>query len=146
MIQRVVYDEKIKYQPVRRVVSKRLSDRRLWKSIEENGCQKAASRLTRGFAYLCWGAGTRAVVWREIRGTYREPFAGMDDDSLEFLYHCKKEYLAWCNICEKKGINHRVVMDVLYFGKSLSEIDKDHGRRHGWAHQNILAALALYTK
>ena len=89
----------------------------------------------------------RVSRWSETRNGYQDfAFFDSDDKSLEFLSVCKRDYLAWCDVCEKYGLNRHAVMDVLYFGVSLAEVDKSYGRRHGWCMQNILEALALYRK
>lgn len=129
-----------------RVVSRRLQDRRLWEQIENLGFRKAAYCLTKGYSYICWGGHLRAVSWKEVRGSYREPYADFDDETLEFLFRCKCDYLRWSRLCDSLGLNRGAVMDILYFGKSLSAVDKSYGRRHGWAAANILAALSLYRR
>lgn len=146
MVKRLDCDLNFKHSKGRRVISRRLSDRRLWQNIEDYGLQKAAYCLTRGYAFLCWGGNTRAVIWREVRGAYVEPYSNFSDETLAFLSRCKHDYLRWCAHCEAYNLNYRAVMDVLYFGKSLSDVDKSHGRRHGWGHRTVIEALLLYRK
>ncbi len=146
MVKRFECDLSLNSPKGRRIISKRFSDRRLWQNIENAGLQKASYCLTRGFAYLCWGGNTRAVIWREVRSPYAEPYSNFSDETLEFLSQCKHDYLRWCVHCEKVNLNHRAVMDVLYFGKSLSDIDKLYGHRHGWGHRTIISALSLYRQ
>ena len=129
-----------------RVVSRRLQDRRLWAQIEAFGFQKAAYCLTRGFAYICWGGRLKAISWQEVRSGYQDTYSALNDETLEFLFRCKQDYLRWSRLCDSEGLNRHAVMDILYFGKSLSVIDKSYKKRHGWAAANILAALALYRR
>lgn len=99
-----------------RVVSRRLQDRRLWEQIENLGFRKAAYCLTKGYSYICWGGYLRAVSWKEVRGSYREPYADFDDETLEFLFRCKRDYLRWSRLCDSLGLNRGASGLAVIFG------------------------------
>lgn len=128
----------------KRLCRRRLQDARLWEQIEGNHLERAAIRLCRGYSYICWGGRIKTSSWVECGISSRDPFLCMEDDSLDYLIRCKKEYLRWAEECDRNKLHRTAVMDILFFGKSAGEVEKNYRKRHGWAVKNLVEALKLH--
>ena len=131
---------------LKKIISKRLQDRRLWLQIEQKGLSRAVYYLSKGLGYLCWGGRVRARILSEVMGQYLGAFDYADEETLDFLIRCKNDYLRWFELAQKNGYVPQAVVDVLYFGTSLSDVDKKYQRRHGWALKNIIESLDYFRK
>ncbi len=131
----------------KRLFRKRLQDMRIWNQICAAGFEAAAVRLCRGYGFMCFGGRLRTSSWSERICKSCNPDGGnLSDASLDYLVRCKREYLAWVDECVCAKINHRAVMDILFFGRNLQEVEKIYCRRHGWAILNLMQAIELYRK
>lgn len=130
-----------------RLNRRRLQDIRIWNQICRHGFEQAAVRLCRGFGFICRGGRLQTCSWSErISRSYNPDGGDLSENTLDFLLRCKKDYLAWAEQCANAGVNHRAVMDVLFFGRSVREVEKIYCHRHGWAISNLIQSLELYRK
>ena len=99
-----------------RFYRRRLQDARIWNRIRAQGYEDAAANLCYGFAYLCWGGRAITSSWCERVSTSFNPNPeNLSEGRIEYLQHCRKDYLAWADECQKHGIKHRAAMDILFF-------------------------------
>lgn len=130
-----------------RFYRRRLQDARIWNRIRAQGYEDVAANLCYGFAYLCWGGRAITSSWCERVSTSFNPNPeNLSEGRIEYLQHCRKDYLAWADECQKHGIKHRAAMDILFFGKGTKEVEQIYGRRHGWAMSNLLQSFEFYRK
>lgn len=131
----------------RRLFRKRLQDVRIWNQICAAGFEAAAVRLCRGYGFICFGGQLRTSSWSErINKSYNPDSDSLSENCFDYLLRCKRDYLAWAEECDKAGINHRAVIDVLFFGRNLQEVEKIYRHRHGWALSNMLQSFEFYRK
>lgn len=123
---------------------RRLQDAVIWEMIEENKFGREAIRICRAVHYICWGGRckTSQLVSTCERGGFETVLS--DVEFAEYLIRCKADYLEWVKNCQAHGVNSRAIVDILYFGKTLGEMDRKHSKRHGWAMENLKAGLFLY--
>ena len=126
---------------------RRLQDIRIWRHINEKGFERVAVRLCQGYKFICWGGRMRTSSWSEkISRSYHQDVDSFNNDSLDYLMHCKKDYLHWADACEQEGVNHRAVMEIIFFGRNTTEVERMFRHRHGWALKNMMQAFELYRK
>lgn len=115
----------------------RISEARLWERL--TGFQQhAAGLLEAGFRLVVDGNTVRAASYERLGHQHRNL-----TDRDEKL---RSDYLGW--VAEMQRLHQLVdpVLDVIVFGKSCREVDRDRGRRKGWAADCVKGALWLYVK
>lgn len=123
---------------LRRRVTRRALDARLWESLDLDQ-QCAAERIAAGFAILSRGIGVQssALGKPRIDGTPLEP---------DYPVRLVEDYFRWGQACQREGLEHAMVMDVLGYGFSCAETDRRRRRRKGTAAAELRAALDLFCR
>lgn len=119
-------------------VTRRVLDARLWNSLDLDQ-QRAAERIAAGFAILSRGLGVQgsALGKPRVDGTPREP---------DYPVQLVEDYFRWGRACQREGLEHAMVMDVLGYGFSCAETDRRRRRRKGKAAEELRAALLLFCR
>ncbi len=114
----------------------RRQDRRLWSSLSDDEC-RAAQQIYYGFQILVSGSGFKTQSFKPVVDGHRgwvEP----DSELVEF-------FTAWARGAAR-DISVTSVLDILVFGKSCREIDRERQKRKGFAKKNLREGLEIYLK
>lgn len=123
---------------------RRVQDERIWRQIGDQHLEREAIRICRAFHFITFGRGIRtSQLVESFERSGLESFLN-DQDFLDYLIRCKEDYLKWINLCKKEKIQYYAIIDILYFGLSITEVEKSYRKRHGWAMKNLVQGLKLY--
>ena len=53
----------------------------------------------------------------------------------------RRTYMEWAGLGVGGKFNHGAALDIIAFGKDLKTVDTNRRKRHGWAKENLIAAL-----
>jgi len=115
---------------------RRIVDARLWDAMT-GAQQDAALQIAEAFEAMSSGLGYRTSDWQHIPGTA----AGGAGAAHSRLIH---GYVEWTKNCHREKISHAMVVDILVFGSSCRQQDRDRRLRGGSARRNLMDGLTLY--
>lgn len=118
---------------------RRLLDARLWESLPREA-QDAATDIAYSYEALTKGMGAATSNWARVPGA-RNPSAVANGYG-----RLSGHYMDWARACQKEGISHSMVIDVVCIGVSCSALDRDRRVRKGTTRQNLYDGLMLYAR
>jgi hypothetical protein len=116
---------------------RRIVDARLWNAMSPLQRQ-AALQVTLAFEVMGKGLGYKISSWESTSG-------GGHDSAIDAHARLIGHYIDWTKRCFKNKISHSMIIDVLVFGSSLGQSDRDRRLRKGSARRNLLNGLSLYA-
>lgn len=117
---------------------RRIVDARLWDQMTLHQ-QEAALKIDYGYNIMSKGLGYR------ISSADKERISGSrKHDINDFQAEQMRFYIHWANICIKENLCHAACIDILIFGKSCRQVDKDRRIRKGWAKHNLFECLSIF--
>lgn len=118
------------------IAMRRRSEARLWESFTPDH-ERAALRIGGAFMVIERGVGLQESM---LAQAMREggPGGGLPTTALI------DDYFAWGRECTRRRISHAAIMDVLGYGKSCRQVERDRRRRNGWAREELAQGLDLY--
>ncbi len=114
----------------------RRQNKRLWESLSDEEC-RAAQKIYCGFQILVSGSGCKTQSFKPVVDGCRgwvEP----DSELVEF-------FAIWARSAAR-DISVTSVLDILVFGKSFRDVDRERQKRKGFAKKNLLEGLEIYLK
>jgi hypothetical protein len=117
---------------------RRIVDARLWGAMTAIQ-QIAAMDIAVTVESLSAGLGFAKVDLNHVRGS-----AG--GNASEAHGHKIRAYFEWAQKCHHLKISHAMILDILVFGHSCRQADRDRRVRAGSARQNLMDGLDLYCK
>lgn len=114
-------------------------DARLWESLRGEE-QDAAIEIAFSFEAITKGMGFATSNWRRIPGS-RNPAGAANG-----FARLTSSYMDWARACQKEGISHSMVIDILCYGISCNALDRDRRTRRGFSRGNLVAGLSLYAR
>ena len=118
---------------------RRITDARLWNAMSAPQ-QDAALQIEFGFRLTTKGIGYRTSDPSRI------PNSKTHNNETEHQTAVISSYFDWSITCQKSGLSHTAVIDILAYGLSCRKVDKARRLRNGWARTNLLDCLTLYCK
>ncbi len=119
---------------------RRMIDARLWDSLPREA-QDAAIDIAQAYEALTKGMGpATASNWAHVPGPRN---AGADRNAYGRL---SGTYMDWARSCQKEGVSHSMVIDIVCMGISCSALDSDRRVRKGTSRQNLYDGLMLYAR
>ncbi len=110
----------------------RKADRRLWDSFSDDQI-RAAQLIYTGFKMRVSGADIRTQVFSCMpRGHFN-----LNNTSSDLL----EKFAIWSREAHESGISIGCILDIVVFGKSCREVDREHCKRKGFAKKNLLSGL-----
>jgi hypothetical protein len=116
---------------------RRIVDARLWAALTP-AQQTSALEIALAFETLGRGLGYIASDWKRIPGCRGQSNAA---DAHARLVNT---YIDWTQRCQRKKVSHAMIVDVLVFGFSCRQVDRDRRQRTGTARKNLVDGLCLY--
>ncbi|MBL4906404.1 MAG: hypothetical protein JKX94_03055 [Sneathiella sp.] len=113
----------------------RKPDKRLWDSLSEDQ-DKAARQIYYGFKLLVGETGFRTQGFSGMPRMTSNRYDGSSD--------LVEKYRLWARSVCKTGVSVHGVIDILIFGKSCREVDRELRKRKGFAKKNLLAGLGFF--
>lgn len=118
--------------------SRRVSDARLWDSLSVPQ-QDAAREIARGYRLLSSGLGYTLSDWERVPGSRTH-------NAVNGQQHAVRDYADWVKRCDREGVSHSLIVDILFFGFSCRALDRDCRARTGMARANLGRGLALFCR
>lgn len=113
----------------------RKADKRLWESLSQDQYD-AAQQIYYGFKMRVAGMGPRTQTYSGM------PAAGaVSHYGPSFLL---EKFAMWSREARKTGVSVGCILDILVFGKSCRDVDRDHRKRKGFAKKNLVEGLEKY--
>lgn len=119
--------------------TRRILDARLWESLSLPQ-QDAALEIAAAAHLATKGVGFRTSPYSMHR---LGPSAGSETERQAALVSF---YFSWARECKQARISHACALDILLFGKSCRQVDKERRLRNGSARLNLVEVLKLYCK
>lgn len=116
---------------------RRIVDARLWDAMSP-AQQDAALQIAEAFETMGRGLGYVASDWQRIPGAGGPGGAGAAHSR---LIH---GYVEWTKHCHREKISHAMIIDILVFGFSCRQQDRDRRLRSGSSRKNLMDGLTLY--
>lgn len=116
---------------------RRIVDARLWDAMSP-AQQDAALQIAEAFETMGRGLGYVTSDWQRIPGASGAGNAGAAHSR---LIH---GYVEWTKQCHREKISHAMIIDILVFGFSCRQQDRDRRLRSGSARKNLMDGLTLY--
>ncbi len=117
----------------------RILDARLWNKMT-NAQQDAALAIDRAFQLMSKGLGYRISAPHLAKiSTSRVNHSDYEGELINI-------YFKWAKSCKEKELHHSAAIDILIYGKSCIEVDRNRRVRNGWAKNNLLESLNIYCK
>lgn len=116
---------------------RRIVDARLWDAMSP-AQQDAALQIAEAFETMGRGLGYVSSDWQRIPGAGGPGGAGAAHSR---LIH---GYVEWTKQCHREKISHAMMIDILVFGFSCRQQDRDRRLRSGSARKNLMDGLTLY--
>lgn len=116
---------------------RRIVDARLWDAMSA-AQQDAALQIALAFETMGRGLGYVSSDWQRIPGARGAGNAGAAHSR---LIH---GYVEWTKQCHREKISHAMIVDILVFGFSCRQQDRDRRLRSGSARKNLMDGLTLY--
>ncbi len=110
-------------------------DQKIWGTLSDHQF-KAAHKIYGGFQRLTSGAGYRTQVFSGMPG--RQGRRIEDDSDLV------ERFSIWAKKATSEKIQIGAVLDILAFGRSCRQVDKELCKRKGFAKQNLIEGLDIY--
>jgi hypothetical protein len=114
-------------------------DRRLWESLTP-AQQDAAAEIARACETMSRGLGFSQSDWQRVPGARGASNIGTLHGRLI------RGYVEWSRLCQKEKISHAMIVDVLVFGLSLRQSDRERRVKKGFSRSNLLAGLRVYCQ
>lgn len=130
---------------------RRKQDARLFDAIEAAGLERPAIWVIRGFEALTGPVSVRIaslearVSGRGDREERMARAAMLRAEEIGAIAKMKDAYVSWGAECTRRGISHAAIVDVLCFGKTPNQVDKDRRKWNGWAKDNMMRGLQLFA-
>lgn len=118
---------------------RRLLDARLWDSLPQEA-QDAATDIAYSYESLTKGMGAATSNWARVPGAHNPSAVANGYGRLS------GNYMDWARACQKEGISHSMVIDVVCMGISCTALDRDRRVRKGTSRQNLYDGLMLYAR
>lgn len=115
---------------------RRIVDARLWDAMS-GAEQDAALQIAEAFEAMSSGLGYMTSDWQRIPGGA----SGGAGAAHSRLIH---GYIEWTKNCHREKISHAMIVDILVFGSSCRQQDRDRRLRSGSARRNLMNGLTLY--
>lgn len=111
-----------------------VADSRLIASLTDAQCQAMWS-IARAYSMITAGLGAKCSDLSHVRG------GGGD-----IMYGAAliADYFTWSRAVKKKKLNHDMTMDIIAFGHSLRDIDRNRRQAKGTARKNLGLTLDLW--
>lgn len=119
---------------------KRKMDSRIWDALTD-AQRRAAEQIEDGYRGLTAGLGERGMPWGERSGAAKGQ--GLERRHIPGLERVEA-YWDWAQAARYLGISVAAVIAMICDGASARQVDRRHGRRKGWARDNLESALDLY--
>lgn len=116
---------------------RRIVDARLWDAMSPTQ-QDAALQIAEAYETMGRGLGYVTSDWQRIPGASGVGNAGAAHSR---LIH---GYIEWTKQCHREKISHAMIIDILVFGFSCRQQDRDRRLRRGSARKNLMDGLTLY--
>ncbi|MDP2205454.1 MAG: hypothetical protein Q8K65_04040 [Alphaproteobacteria bacterium] len=116
---------------------RRIVDARLWDAMT-GAQQDAALQIAEAFEAMSRGLGYVTSDWQRLPGAAGSSNAGAVHSR---LIH---GYVEWTKNCHREKISHAMIVDILAFGLSCRQQDRDRRLRAGSARRNLMDGLTLY--
>ncbi|MDY0008592.1 MAG: hypothetical protein RBS08_02690 [Bdellovibrionales bacterium] len=116
---------------------RRIVDARLWDAMT-TAQQDAALQIAEAFETMGRGLGYVTSDWQRIPGACGAGNAGAAHSRLIY------GYIEWTKQCHREKISHAMIVDILVFGVSCRQQDRDRRLRSGSARRNLMDGLTLY--
>jgi hypothetical protein len=116
---------------------RRIVDARLWDAMSA-AQQDAALQIAEAYETMGRGLGYVTSDWQRIPGARGTGNAGAAHSR---LIH---GYVEWTKQCHREKISHAMMIDILVFGFSCRQQDRDRRLRSGSARKNLMDGLTLY--
>jgi hypothetical protein len=116
---------------------RRIVDARLWDAMT-GAQQDAALQIAEAFEAMSRGLGYVSSDWQRLPGAAGRSNAGAVHSR---LIH---GYVEWTKNCHREKISHAMIVDILAFGHSCRQQDRDRRLRSGSARRNLMNGLTLY--
>lgn len=117
---------------------RRLLDARLWDSLTPPQ-QDAALEIAATYQRFSGSLGYKMMDPHRLPGGQKSP-----DDPSVHQTHILSLYFDWAKTCQKQKHSHAMTVDILVFGHSCRQVDKERRQRRGTARQNLVDCLNLY--
>lgn len=115
---------------------RRIVDARLWDAMTD-AQQDAALQIAEAFEAMSRGLGYVTSDWQRLPGA-----GGGNAGAVHSrLIH---GYVEWTKSCHRDKISHAMIVDILAFGVSCRQQDRDRRLRAGSARRNLMDGLTLY--
>jgi hypothetical protein len=115
---------------------RRIVDARLWDAMT-GAQQDAALHIAEAFEAMSRGLGYVTSDWQRLPGA-----GGGNAGAVHSrLIH---GYVEWTKNCHREKISHAMIVDILAFGTSCRQQDRDRRLRAGSARRNLMDGLTLY--
>lgn len=115
----------------------RIVDARLWKAMSPFQ-QNAALALEHAFHQMSKGLGYRTSAPHKLNfGKAHHSENDRDGEIIAF-------YFQWAEACKQEDLHHSAAIDVLVYGQSCRQVDRNRRVRNGWSKKNLLACLNIY--
>lgn len=117
----------------------RIVDARLWSKMSPSQ-QDAALAIDRAFGLMCKGIGYK------ISAPHLPKISHSHKNNAEFESEIINTYFEWVQQCKAKNLSHSASIDIIVYGKTCKETDRNRRVRNGWARKNLLDCLNIYCK
>ena len=100
---------------------------------------RAADMIMRGFHLRTDGLGmrTQSYGWQP---------RGSGGGNERWESDVMRRFLGWATRAQGDGLSVAAALDVIVFGKSCRQVDRERRRRAGFARDNLLGSLNLYLR
>ncbi len=115
--------------------SKPRADHRLWESLSDDQFW-AGQQIYYGFKLRVAGIGYRTQVFSCLPQAAFTRHDGPPD--------LLETFALWTRQAQAAGISVQDVLDILVFGKSCREVDREKRKRKGYAKENLVTGLAAF--
>ena len=110
-----------------------IADKRLIDSLTDDQ-QAAMWFIARAYAIITQGLGARTFDPAAVRG---------GGGNIEYGANAIAEYFRWATRVQRAKLDHAMAMDVIAFGHSLRDVDRNRRQQNGTCKANLLACLDL---
>lgn len=118
------------------ICRRRIVDARLWDAMRAEE-QTAAERIYCGFVLISGPSLVKCVTLERVDGKTANGAAnGIRDLS--------DDYWDWAKTAQRERVRVAEVLDILVFGKSCAQVDRERRQRKGVARGNLFDGLGVY--
>ena len=99
---------------------------------------RTVEMIARGFQFRTSGIGMRTQSFSAL-----PPSTGNIEERQSELV---RRFMCWAVTAQQNGISVAAVLDIIVFGKSFRNVDRERQKRNGFAREQLLDSLEFYDQ